>query len=243
MNTYENQTLKRIIIWIVGASIGLLSNAETIKNVSHSPYFKLQLAETSQAMPKRNLENLMDWNLIPVNSKRITKKREETNKINPEYISDNDLDNYINHIYKKVKVPKVIGKEFLKSLINIESTKNIYAQSPKGARGLMQLIPDAWKEVDKSDFYENSFNPEKNIEVGIKYLKWINNYCNKNYAEWRYIPIQEKQEILAAAYNGGIGLLEKREWDIYQMPNETKNYVDSLKVSQARSYQDSTKID
>ncbi|MDO8516758.1 MAG: lytic transglycosylase domain-containing protein [Nanoarchaeota archaeon] len=148
-----------------------------------------------------------------------------------EFMTDKEMNSYIKSAYAKIRVPKYIEPNFVKSLINLESNKNIYAQSPRGAKGVMQLIPEAWNEVDNSNFYENCFNPQKNIEVGIKYLKWINNYLKVNYGDWDQIPDNEKRDLIAAAYNCGIGQLERKDWDINQTPRETLNYVDSLKAS------------
>jgi len=242
---YKNYTLRRIITWIAGASIGLLSNAETIKNVSHSPYVNVQFAESIQAMSKNNLENLIEFKLKDkINLKgemlESSVSRPEVNSIetegetseNSDYISYKEIDDYINKAFKKIKVPDYINKKFLRTLIHFESSRNKCAISPKGARGLMQLIPDAWNEVDNSDFYKNSFNPEKNIEVGVKYLKWINDYCKTKYNNWDELTENSKRDYIAAAYNGGIGLLEKKEWDINKMPDETTSYIDSLNSSQ-----------
>jgi soluble lytic murein transglycosylase-like protein len=167
-----------------------------------------------QAEPNSKLEKIIN------NSEQTTK-----------YISNGDIDIYINNIYKKIKVSDIIDKEFIKSLIDIESSRNANAISTRGARGLMQLTEDTWNEMDKSNFYDNSFNPEKNIEVGIKYLKWITNYYITNYPNWNQLSEKDKQEYIATAYNGGIGLLKKKGWDIEKMPNETKNYVDSLNTN------------
>lgn len=59
-----------------------------------------------------------------------------------------------------------IDAEFLKALIKAESGFNPKAVSPKGARGLMQLMPATAKELGVAD----SFDAKANIEAGTRHL-------------------------------------------------------------------------
>ncbi len=60
-----------------------------------------------------------------------------------------------------------IDPDFLASVIQAESGFNPGAVSPKGALGLMQLMPGtaAWLGIG------NPFNPAENVEAGTKYLR------------------------------------------------------------------------
>jgi len=60
---YENNRVRKIITWIAGASISLLSNAETVRNVAHSPYVNVQFVETSNAMPVKDLESMLNFKI------------------------------------------------------------------------------------------------------------------------------------------------------------------------------------
>lgn len=56
------------------------------------------------------------------------------------------------------------------ALIDVESSFDAQATSPRGARGLMQLMPDTAKEYgmrDPNELYE----PGKNLDFGIRHLK------------------------------------------------------------------------
>jgi soluble lytic murein transglycosylase-like protein len=72
------------------------------------------------------------------------------------------------------------------SVIRAESNYNPFAVSPKGAQGMMQLMPATAKRFGVS----NAFDYGENVEGGVRYL--------------RYLMDMFKDETLAvAAYNAG----------------------------------------
>jgi soluble lytic murein transglycosylase-like protein len=93
------------------------------------------------------------------------------------------------------------------SVIRVESNYNPNAISPKGAMGLMQLIPGTARRFGVND----TFRPEQNIEGGVRYLKYL-------------MQLYKGDERLAlAAYNAGEGAVAKYK-GIPPYP-ETQNYV------------------
>jgi hypothetical protein len=92
------------------------------------------------------------------------------------------------------------------SVIRAESNYNPYAISPKGAEGLMQLIPSTAKQYG----VQNAFDPEQNIEGGIRYLKYLQSLFSD-------------ERLVLAAYNAGEGAVAKYGW----IPPyaETQDYV------------------
>jgi soluble lytic murein transglycosylase-like protein len=93
------------------------------------------------------------------------------------------------------------------SVIQVESNYNRFAVSPKGAEGLMQLMPATARRFGVS----NSFDAQKNIEAGVRYLKHLQGlYPN----DLRHV---------LAAYNAGEGAVAKYN-GIPRYP-ETVNYV------------------
>lgn len=75
------------------------------------------------------------------------------------------------------------------SIVMVESNFNITALSPKNARGLMQIKPDTaqhlyqlmQKTFTDDQVSENLYHPEKNIEVGVFYLKKLLQNFRMNY--------------------------------------------------------------
>ncbi len=93
------------------------------------------------------------------------------------------------------------------SVIKAESNYNPAALSPKGAQGLMQLIPSTAHRFGVS----NSFDVQQNIEGGVKYLKFLIELYNNDYPK------------VIAAYNAGEGAVAK--YGGIPPYSETINYV------------------
>ncbi|MCL4148543.1 UNVERIFIED_CONTAM: hypothetical protein GTU68_057358 [Idotea baltica] len=64
----------------------------------------------------------------------------------------------------------------VKAVIHAESAFKVRARSPKGARGLMQLIPATAKRFGVKD----SYNASQNILGGVRYLKWLFKHFDGN---------------------------------------------------------------
>jgi hypothetical protein len=60
-----------------------------------------------------------------------------------------------------------IEPEFLRAIIDIESGSAVRAVSPKGAQGLMQLMPATALEYDVRD----PFDPQQNVGAGAQHLR------------------------------------------------------------------------
>jgi soluble lytic murein transglycosylase-like protein len=80
----------------------------------------------------------------------------------PQNLKPQDLNQVINTISDRHH----IDPDFISSVIHAESGFNPRAVSPKGAQGLMQLMPGTASKLGVS----NAFDPSANVEGGTRYL-------------------------------------------------------------------------
>ncbi|MGA6985074.1 MAG: lytic transglycosylase domain-containing protein [Terriglobales bacterium] len=73
----------------------------------------------------------------------------------------------LNEVVNTASANYHLDPDLVNSVIHAESGFNVHAVSPKGARGLMQLMPGTASELGVND----AFDPQANVEGGSRYLR------------------------------------------------------------------------
>jgi soluble lytic murein transglycosylase-like protein len=102
---------------------------------------------------------------------------------------------FAEQIYE-IAVRHAINPHLVAALVHVESAFNPRAVSRKGACGLMQLLPETARRFGLKKKKE-IFDPVKNLEAGIRYLKWLNKRFNGDVHR------------VLAAYNAGEGAVDR----------------------------------
>jgi soluble lytic murein transglycosylase-like protein len=110
-----------------------------------------------------------------------------------------------------------VRPDLVRAVVQVESGFNPSARSPKGAVGLMQLMPATMREFGVS----NPYDPNDNVRAGVAYLRQLLDRYDNN------------EELALAAYNAGPGAVDSHGESIPPYP-ETRDYVQRVNDAAGR---------
>jgi hypothetical protein len=101
---------------------------------------------------------------------------------------------------------------WIRAVMRAESLDDVRALSPKGAMGLMQIMPETWAELRlRYGLGADPYDPHDNIIAGAAYLRELHD----RYGEPGFL----------AAYNAGPGRYEDHVTAGRPLPPETTSYM------------------
>ena len=115
----------------------------------------------------------------------------------------------IDDIISRASQAHGVDKDLIGAVIKAESGFDPKATSPKGAMGLMQLMPATARGLG----VRNAYDPEENVMAGTRFLKSLLD---------RYDGSVPKA---LAAYNWGSGNVDRSSG---KLPLETRNYISRI---------------
>jgi soluble lytic murein transglycosylase-like protein len=126
----------------------------------------------------------------------------------------------VKHHLREASKDQDIDYELLKALIATESGFDARAVSPKGAVGLMQIMPATAERYGvmadaKTTVGKKLADPRTNIKTGSRYLRYLLDL------------FPGRLELALAAYNAGEGAVQRAGNKIPNYP-ETQNYVKTV---------------
>jgi len=99
----------------------------------------------------------------------------------------------LTELVDRIAAQQGVEAPLVHSVIRAESNFNPEAVSPKGAQGIMQLIPSTARRFGVTDI----FNVADNIQGGVRYLRFLLDYYHDDYTK------------SIAAYNAGEAAVDK----------------------------------
>ena len=122
-----------------------------------------------------------------------------------------------------------IPASWIRAVMQVESAGDVRSVSPKGAMGLMQIMPETWADLRiRYGLGADPFDAHDNIFAGAAYLRELHD----RYGEPGFL----------AAYNAGPARYEEHLATGQKLPVETQNYVATLTPMVAGEHVDRTVV-
>ncbi len=133
------------------------------------------------------------------------------NAPDPRPPSGHTIADYIAEAARRFGIPV----SWISAVMGAESGGDVHAVSPRGAMGLMQIMPDTWSELRmRYGLGRDPFDPRDNILAGAAYLREMHD----RYGSPGFL----------AAYNAGPQRYDEYLAGVRALPAETRAYVAML---------------
>jgi Transglycosylase SLT domain len=136
----------------------------------------------------------------------------ETRPADPtaRYATSDPFVDFVEQASRRFGVPE----RWIRTVIDVESAGDVLARSPKGAMGLMQIMPETWAELrPRYELGNDPYDSRDNILAGTAYLRELHD----RYGSPGFL----------AAYNAGPGRYEEHRAG-RPLPAETQAYLQKL---------------
>jgi soluble lytic murein transglycosylase-like protein len=163
--------------------------------------FQAIIGEDSEPVGSTKENSLWQWS-DPARPSTASRPTEELPAYKTKRSGAECMDQIINRASRTYHVEPAL----IKAVIKAESNFDPDATSPKGAMGLMQLMPETARDLGVKDPYD----PTENIMAGTRYLGMLLDRYEGN------IPLA------LAGYNWGMGNVERHPGGL---PQETRTYI------------------
>jgi hypothetical protein len=119
-------------------------------------------------------------------------------------------------LIRRTAAAQHVDVALVKAVMHVESGFNPNAVSPKGASGLMQLMPETAERYGVEDI----FDPVQNVQGGVRYLKDL------------MVMFKDNHRLVIAAYNAGENAVRRHKG----IPpyDETRDYVRKVMLFKKR---------
>ena len=198
------KTLVFLVLLVSSAATVAGQNPSQLDNIDLNA-FQIQTPPPPPPKPSRKLTTSRNYIYTPAPDALVHLTSWSANPSLGGFTTGNEaVDSFIVESGKRNSVDPLL----LYSIMHQESSFKRRAISPKGARGLMQLMPGTAARFGVS----NIFDPKQNIEGGARYVSFLLNRFNGDLS------------LTLAGYNAGEGAVDKYGWRIPPYA-ETQEYV------------------
>jgi soluble lytic murein transglycosylase-like protein len=215
----EEPNILRRLCFILGWSAGLAAGVACADDLSVQPQHITSVVRPDVRTGRLVRSTIVTPRLVP--EQRVTENVVAPRQVSPAppAAEQPGPPTGINEAVDRIAARNLLPATLIHSVIKVESNYNPFAVSPKGAQGLMQLIPATARRFGVGDV----FNPVENIQGGAKYLKYLLDLYHNDIA------------LALAAYNAGEAAVAK--YGTVPPFRETQNYLqliaDQLKKTKA----------